>query len=129
MNITIGDIPLFLSIGTNLVAIAYFAGKLKAQNEFFEKTLKEMKENFENNIKEIKEAFADKLRELKENVSEKIAENAKHFEEHIGRLETKQDKHNSTIERTYLLEKQQGVLSEQMKVANHRIEDIEIKLN
>lgn len=120
---------LFLSLCVNLCAIAFFAGKLKAQSEFFEKTLKDMKENFANNVKEIKENFAEKLRELKENFSEKIAENAKHFEEHIGRLETKQDKHNSTIERTFLLEKQQGVFSEQMKVVNHRIEDIEIKLN
>lgn len=36
----------------------------------------------------------------------------------IEQLEKKVDKHNTVIERTYVLE-------EQMKVANHRIEDLE----
>lgn len=36
----------------------------------------------------------------------------------IGQLEKKVDKHNTVIERTFILE-------EQMKVANHRIEDLE----
>lgn len=38
----------------------------------------------------------------------------------IEQLEKKQDKHNAVIERTYRLE-------EQMKVANHRIDDLERK--
>ena len=36
----------------------------------------------------------------------------------IGQLEKKVDEHNSVIKRTYVLE-------EQMKVANHRISDLE----
>lgn len=40
-------------------------------------------------------------------------------------LEKKQDKHNSLIERTYQLEKVAEVHDEQIKVANHRIEDLE----
>lgn len=36
----------------------------------------------------------------------------------LKELEKKVDKHNSVIERTYILE-------EKMKVANHRIEDLE----
>ncbi|NBI05756.1 hypothetical protein [Senegalia massiliensis] len=38
----------------------------------------------------------------------------------ISQLESKVDKHNTVIERTYILE-------EQMKVANHRINDLEKK--
>lgn len=38
----------------------------------------------------------------------------------IGQLEKKVDKHNTVIERTFRLE-------EQMKVANHRIADLEEK--
>lgn len=38
----------------------------------------------------------------------------------IEQLEKKVDKHNTIIERTYILE-------EKMKVANHRIEDLEEK--
>lgn len=43
----------------------------------------------------------------------------------IEQLEKKVDKHNTVIERTFKLEEAQAVLHEQIKVANHRIEDLE----
>ena len=43
----------------------------------------------------------------------------------IEQLEKKVDKHNTVIERTFKLEEAQAVLTEQIKVANHRIEDWE----
>ena len=43
----------------------------------------------------------------------------------IEQLEKKVDKHNTVIERTVKLEEAQAVLTEQIKVANHRIEDLE----
>ena len=43
----------------------------------------------------------------------------------IEQLEKKVDKHNTVIERTFKLEETQAVLQEQIKVANHRIEDLE----
>lgn len=43
----------------------------------------------------------------------------------IEQLEKKVDKHNTVIERTFKLEEAQAVLQEQIKVANHRIEDLE----
>ena len=43
----------------------------------------------------------------------------------IEQLEKKVDKHNTVIERTFKLEESQAVLQEQIKVANHRIEDLE----
>ena len=45
----------------------------------------------------------------------------------ISQLEKKQDKHNSVIERMYSLEQAHAVMEEQIKVANHRIEDLERK--
>ena len=45
----------------------------------------------------------------------------------IQQLEQKVDKHNSVIERTYALEKQAGLLEERLRVANHRIDDLEAK--
>lgn len=45
----------------------------------------------------------------------------------ISKLEEKVDKHNNLIERTYILEKQQALTEEEIKVANHRIEDLERK--
>lgn len=43
----------------------------------------------------------------------------------LEQLEEKVDKHNSVIERTYKLEEDQAVMKEQIKVANHRIGDLE----
>jgi type VI protein secretion system component VasK len=43
----------------------------------------------------------------------------------LEQLEKKVDLHNSVIERTYNLEKRADITDEKMKVANHRIEDLE----
>lgn len=43
----------------------------------------------------------------------------------IGQLEKKVERHNTVIERTYKLEEKQAVIQEQVKVANHRISDLE----
>ena len=43
----------------------------------------------------------------------------------IEELKKSVEKHNSMIERTYELEKRQSVTEEQIKVANHRIDDLE----
>ena len=45
----------------------------------------------------------------------------------IDQLEKKMDKHNNLIERTYLLEKDAAVFRNDLKVANHRIDDLEKK--
>lgn len=37
------------------------------------------------------------------------------------------DKHNNLVERTYHLEEQEKLLEEKMRVANHRIHDLELK--
>lgn len=43
----------------------------------------------------------------------------------LSQLEKKVDKHNNLIDRTYQLEERQEVLEEKIKVANHRISDLE----
>lgn len=47
------------------------------------------------------------------------------FEEKLISLEKDQKKHNNLIERTYKNETDISVLKEQIKVENHRIEDLE----
>lgn len=57
-----------------------------------------------------------------------LAELEKHDEMNayrIEQLEKKVDKHNSLVERTYRLEEEAHVLDEMVKVANHRIDDLE----
>lgn len=43
----------------------------------------------------------------------------------IEQLEQKVEKHNRVVERVYILEKNEAVMEEEIKVANHRIEDLE----
>ena len=43
----------------------------------------------------------------------------------IEQLEKKVEKHNSVIERVYILEKDDAVIKEDIKGENHRIEDLE----
>ena len=45
----------------------------------------------------------------------------------IEQLEIKQDKHNTLIERMYKVEDEINILGEKVKVANHRIDDLEHK--
>lgn len=43
----------------------------------------------------------------------------------IEQLEKKVEKHNNVVERVYILEKHEAVVDEEIKVANHRIDDLE----
>lgn len=43
----------------------------------------------------------------------------------LSELTKRVDKHNSVIERTYNLEEKYAIQDEKLKVANHRIEDLE----
>lgn len=43
----------------------------------------------------------------------------------IQQLENKVEKHNTVIERTYKLEETEAVMQKQIRVANHRIADLE----
>lgn len=43
----------------------------------------------------------------------------------LEQLEAKVEKHNKVIERVYNLEKNEAVMEEEIKVANHRIDDLE----
>ena len=43
----------------------------------------------------------------------------------LEQLENKVEKHNNVIERVFILEKHEAVIDEEIKVANHRIDDLE----
>ena len=49
------------------------------------------------------------------------------LEYRLNQLESKMDKHNQVIERVYKLEEAQAVTDEKIRVANHRIDDLEQK--
>lgn len=43
----------------------------------------------------------------------------------LERLEERVNKHNNLVERTYHLQEEQELIKEKIKVANHRIDDLE----
>lgn len=50
------------------------------------------------------------------------------IEYRLDELTKRVDKHNNVVDRTYILEKESEVQKEQIKVANHRIQDLEGKV-
>lgn len=54
-----------------------------------------------------------------------IVINSRMLNYRIEQLEKKVEKHNNLIERTYAIEQHNAVMDEEIKVANHRIEDLE----
>ena len=47
----------------------------------------------------------------------------------VEQLEKKVEKHNQVVERVYKLEQSDAVRNEEIKVANHRIEDLDRKVS
>ena len=56
-----------------------------------------------------------------------IMANSKLTNYRIQQLEEKVSKHNNLVERTYKLEERMEVTVEKLRVANHRIDDLEDK--
>lgn len=57
--------------------------------------------------------------------SKAVQDNAELTLYRLEQLEKKQDKHNEVIERTYKIEDRLDVIDEKIKVANHRLDDLE----
>lgn len=55
-----------------------------------------------------------------------LTERVIRVEDSVRQLDERVDKHNSVIDRTYILKKQGGIVEEKIKVLNHRIEDLEV---
>ena len=58
-------------------------------------------------------------------VEKKHNETISLIEYKLEQLEKKQDLHNNAVTRLYEVEKRLGIDEEKIKVANHRIEDVE----
>lgn len=98
-----GITTLSVAIGTWLVT----AKKDRAENkEFLMKSINEVK---------------DDITGINANVQQHIAI----IDLKIDELSNRVEKHNNVIERTYKLEQESAIHTEQIKVANHRIEDLE----
>ena len=88
----------------------------------------EVRESHEKQFNELKDTVNGKIGCLEDSIKEMKFEYEKQTAlttEKLSQLEKKQDKHNNLIERTYKLEQHNAVIDEEIKVANHRIDDLE----
>ena len=92
-----------VSIGVNLITIAFFAGVYFEAQKNIKLQIANLEKIFDMKVANLKEIFLEKIKELTD----------------------KQDKHNNLIERTFACEKDISLIKEQIKVENHRIEDLE----
>lgn len=125
-------------ITTLITAIGSFQISVRKDREKAKQELKdELIKYHEKNREDIKEIREKDLREIRDDISSMGA----NLQQKIAILEIEQghtradiitlsnhvEKHNGVIERTLKLEESDKLLDEKIKVANHRIEDLERK--
>lgn len=99
--------------------------------KYHEKNRDEIRDIRQNDLGEIRKDITetrDDITQMGANLQNKISLlelQQVHTREDIGTLSTRVEKHNGVIERTYRLEDNDKLLDEKIKVANHRIEDLE----
>ena len=69
------------------------------------------------------------MKTFKPTKSEKIVITIRIEDYRVEQLEKKVEKHNQVVERVYKLEQADAVHNEEIKAANHRIEDLERKVS
>ena len=109
----------------NILTIVFFAGVYFSTIKNHSKQIDELKKDFKENIEHIKKDFEENIVHIRKDFEEKFEDLKMSVGEHFLRVEKKQDIHNQVIERTYNLERNFSIQNEQIKVANHRIKDIE----
>lgn len=136
-NVIIALISGGVGIATSLItAISTFHVSVKKDRKEQREDIKaELIKYHEKNREEIKEIREKDLREIRDDVTTMGANlqqklsllelSQNHTREDIVTLRQQVEKHNGVIERVYHLEDNDKLLDERIKVANHRIEDLE----
>ncbi len=89
----------------------------KKDNDELQKALNDHKSEITKEVRSLQ----DDLTQVQATVQTQVAV----IEEKIDTLSDRVNKHNNLIERMYAVESKTAVQEEQIKVANHRIEDLE----
>lgn len=106
------------------------AGYIMVDRREKNKQYMQFKDEIIQKLNEHRTEYLDGIEEVKDQVTDIRAvyqQNTAVIELKIDALEKKQDQHNSLISRMYAVESSQKLQEEQIKVVNHRIEDLEKK--
>lgn len=127
--IIVALISAFVSIVGSVTAVmATQKVKKDKMMEEQQKANEELKNEVKETLKAHREEYISKISAVEKSISKMETVYEKEtavISLKISDLQKSQDKHNSVIERTYKLEQKTAVQEEMIKVANHRIEDLE----
>lgn len=123
------------ALGTILGYIKATKENKRKAEEAHNKALEEFRSDINNKLEEHKTQYLMEIESVKQAVRQNndtikaISAENREFQSvikvEIKTLSDKQEKHNKVIERTYNLEERTSVIEEKVRVANHRIEDLE----
>lgn len=120
-----GAVTLITSLTTSILANAQNNKKLKADQDA---SISTQMSSLKSHMDESRDIYMQQIAAVQGEISElkhKQELNQQSLEMQITTLSDRVEKHNSVVERTYALEKATTVLDQAVKVANHRIEDLE----
>lgn len=120
-----GGVTLATSLTTSILANSQSNKKLKAEQD---KNISNQMNELKSHMDASRDLYMQQIAAVQGEISElkhKQELNQQSLEMQIVTLSDRVEKHNSVVERTYALEKATTVLDQAVKVANHRIEDLE----
>ena len=123
------------ALGTILGYISATKENKRKAEEAHDKALEDFRKEIYDKLEEHKQEYLEEIENVKEavrmnnnTIKELSAENREFqsvMKVEIKTLSDKQEKYNNVIGRTFHLEERASVLEEKVRVANHRIEDLE----
>lgn len=122
-----GGVTLATSLTASLLTNSQSNKKLKAEQDA---SISNQMKSLKTHLDESRDMYLQKIVDVQGEISElkhKQELNKQALEMQIVTLSDRVEKHNNVVERTYALEKAATLLDEQIKVANHRIGDLERK--
>lgn len=118
-------------IVTSLIsAFVVLIGYIIVDKREKQKQLDKFKDDMLNTLNKHREEYLEGIADVKDDITDLRAvyqQTQAIIELKIDSLEKKQDAHNGLISRMYAVESNQKLQEEQIKVVNHRLEDLERK--
>lgn len=122
-----GIVTLITSLTSSILVFKNEQKKIKADQDA--KQQKQIDE-IHNTLVAHKKEYMEEINDVKDSITQMQAiyqQNTAIVNLQIENLTKQVEKHNKVVERTYALERRTDVQEEMIKVANHRIEDLEKK--
>jgi len=128
IDTTEGDLNLYIAKTDG--ELAKLKLDMKSAHDYATMSLQNLEKSITHTLKEHKEEYMSKIESVETSITNMQAiyqQTVAVMELKIDNLEKATTKHNNLIDRMYAVEKKTDLQEEQIKVANHRINDLEKK--